>query len=192
MRWHLRRREVLESSQLLPNGERRHQYRVANPSIARQTIKCEEMRWSGSTRSSAGGPKPRHHCRVKRRFCSCYSDSCAVAKSRRAASRDGGSEHYFSKPLRFQHRRLLHLFAPVCPQPRRRTVDCNEKCVGMEPRRGRFRHIRQTPSGETNFGGNLRSQCLLRLRLRILVITSRSAIVSKTCHLSVNQTRDRS
>ena len=44
------------------------------------------MRWSGSTRSFAGGPKPRPRSPMKRRFCSCSSDSCAAVKSRCAAS----------------------------------------------------------------------------------------------------------
>jgi transposase-like protein len=43
------------------------------------------MRWSGSTRSSAGGPKPRLRSRAKKRCCFCSSDSCAAVESRCAA-----------------------------------------------------------------------------------------------------------
>jgi len=38
------------------------------------------MRWNGSTRSFAGGPRPRPRCPVKRRCCSCSSGSCAAAR----------------------------------------------------------------------------------------------------------------
>jgi putative transposase len=37
-------------------------------------------RWNGSTRSFAGGPKPRLRCPVKRPCCSCSSASCAAVK----------------------------------------------------------------------------------------------------------------
>src|ERR1700687_3317035 len=44
---------------------------------------------SGSTRSFAGGLKPRPRFPMKRRFCSCYSDSCAAGKSPCPASSAG-------------------------------------------------------------------------------------------------------
>src|SRR6516165_7681959 len=42
-------------------------------------------RWRESTKSFGGGPKPKLHCLIKRRFCCCCSACCAAVKSSCAA-----------------------------------------------------------------------------------------------------------
>ena len=71
-------RRPATSSSPLPVSRARNGRRCAPPTP-----------WNGSTRSFAGGPKPRPRSPVKRPCCFCSSDFCAAAKSRYAASSAG-------------------------------------------------------------------------------------------------------
>jgi hypothetical protein len=62
---------------------------IAFPLSQWKALRTTHARWSGPTRSLAGGPKPKPCSPMKRRFCSCSLDSCAAAKSRCAASSAG-------------------------------------------------------------------------------------------------------